>query len=572
MAEYTEDNRGLALVVDDEPTNRLILKSLLSRHGFDVIQAEDGQQAVQVFTDMQPDIIFMDVMMPNMDGYEATRQIKSISGERFVPIIFLTAMTDEEALVKCIAAGGDDFLNKPFSKVILNSKIQAMERFSKLHNDVSSLVQVMHREEEIAEGVFNSAVIAGNVADEHLNFVIKPAGTFSGDMLLTEYSPSGDLHIMLGDFTGHGLAAALGAIPTSEVFRAMTRKGFTVEQILSGINSKLSKMLPTGMFVAIQFVAIDHELGTVSIYNCGMPDVLYIDGQTNEILERCQSNNLPLGISGNLAIAADSVQRLPFVPGNLLLLSSDGLIEAENKYGEAFGQQRLESAIHQKSADKSCMQTIMDELESFTGNASQNDDISVIEVPMSDSMIELPEHEIQPESEMELSSDDSYANTSWSMELKMSGKRLTGSNPVPVLLGHLNELEDLASERQALFTVLTELFVNALDHGVLRLDSSLKQTPGGFATYFEQREKRLATLEDGYVNISLHTKPHAHGGSIRISIEDSGDGFDFTNYATTADSGELLSGRGIKLLLDLCDSVVWEAPGNRVTAVYSWKL
>ena len=89
---------GKALIVDDEKTNRLILKSLLGKQGYQTIEAVNGQEAIDLFNRENPSIIFMDVMMPILDGYEATRQIKAASSNRFVPVIFLTGHTPESIL------------------------------------------------------------------------------------------------------------------------------------------------------------------------------------------------------------------------------------------------------------------------------------------------------------------------------------------------------------------------------------------------------------------------------------------------------------------------------------------
>ncbi len=123
-----------ALIVDDELTNRLILRSLLKKQGYQTLEAENGEQAVKLYQQEMPQIIFMDVMMPIMDGYSATREIKSLAGKKFVPVIFLTAMTDENSLQACIDAGGDDFLVKPYDRFLLQSKIQAMQRIARLNN------------------------------------------------------------------------------------------------------------------------------------------------------------------------------------------------------------------------------------------------------------------------------------------------------------------------------------------------------------------------------------------------------------------------------------------------------
>ena len=117
---------GKALVVDDDATNRVFIRALLVKEGYDVVLAEDGIEGVARFREVRPDIVFMDVMMPHMDGYEATRLIKELAGETFVPVIFLTALSDDEAMMSCINAGGDDFLSKPFKKNTLKSKIIAM--------------------------------------------------------------------------------------------------------------------------------------------------------------------------------------------------------------------------------------------------------------------------------------------------------------------------------------------------------------------------------------------------------------------------------------------------------------
>ena len=237
--------RGRALVVDDEATNRLVLGSLLRKSGFTVIEAVDGAEAVDWFAAEQdwPTIVFMDVMMPVMDGYEAASRIKSITGDTLVPIIFLTAMTDNDALAKCISSGGDDFLTKPINGTILSAKIHSMERISGLHAEVSNLYRQIRHDQEIARQVYARVVTASNVATDVIREKMRPATVFSGDVLLSAHAPSGDLHILLGDFTGHGLAAALGALPASEVFRAMTGKGFSAAQVLQGVNRKLYALL-----------------------------------------------------------------------------------------------------------------------------------------------------------------------------------------------------------------------------------------------------------------------------------------------------------------------------------------
>ena len=116
------------LVVDDTATNRQILQVFLGKLGFEVIQAVDGEKGVAAFASDSPDIVIMDVMMPVMDGYEATRRIKALAGERWIPVLFLSAMDNDESLVAGLDAGGDDYLPKPVNFVVLDAKLRSLTR------------------------------------------------------------------------------------------------------------------------------------------------------------------------------------------------------------------------------------------------------------------------------------------------------------------------------------------------------------------------------------------------------------------------------------------------------------
>jgi len=555
-----------ALIVDDEMTNRLILRSLLKKQGYQTIEAENGQQAVDLFRSEQPNMVFMDVMMPVMDGYEATRIIKRETANHFIPIIFLTAMTDEESLQACIDVGGDDFLIKPYDKFLLQSKIQAMERIARLNREVQGMYSLIHREQEIAEQVFVNAVQKGNIDNPNLKNIISPAGTFSGDMILSEYSPSRDILILLGDFTGHGLAAALGAMPVSEVFRAMTAKGFAPEDILNGIHKKLRQFLPVGMFLGTILIRISHNLDQVSLFNAGMPPLLIIDGKSHHIKHQVKSNSLPLGVVDNLNVK-EIEQTLALQENDKLVLYSDGLTEAWSEQDEEFGSERLEQAI-QTATNNQVFENILHQLEIFSGTRTQADDVTLIEVNcVKDLLPEITTHATLSPGEHHFES-----RGDWEYVFSLKGKRLSETNPVPIIINQIMEMEGIESERQALFTVLTELYVNSLDHGVLGLESSMKSDPVGFAEYFKSRENRLNELAAGHVIFNLTVEQNDSIRSILIRIEDSGDGFDFGNrIEIDPENHEGFSGRGILLVEDLCESLTFLGSGNIAEAIYSWK-
>ena len=143
------------LVVDDTATNRQILQVFLRKLGLRVEVAVDGADAVERFVASAPDLVLMDVMMPVMDGFEATRRIKQLCGDRWVPVVFLSALDKEENLVTGLDAGGDDYLHKPVSFVVLDAKLRSLTRSIRMQR---ALDENRRRTQAIADNVMDAIV------------------------------------------------------------------------------------------------------------------------------------------------------------------------------------------------------------------------------------------------------------------------------------------------------------------------------------------------------------------------------------------------------------------------------
>ena len=122
------------LIVDDSATIRVALRSLVEKMGHAVVEADDGVKALAAYRSDRPDPVLIDVMMPVMDGYEAARRMREFSPEEWVPIIFLSSKEADQDLDRAIEAGGDDYLVKPVSFVVLNAKIRALHRIETMRS------------------------------------------------------------------------------------------------------------------------------------------------------------------------------------------------------------------------------------------------------------------------------------------------------------------------------------------------------------------------------------------------------------------------------------------------------
>lgn len=566
LARQSLSKDSVVLVADDNPANRFLLKELLRKEGYQVLLAENGAEAIEKFTAEHVDFVLMDVMMPDMDGYEATRRIKRMCVENnsYCPVLFITAMSDEESLVACIDCGGDSFLIKPYNHNILRAKMRALERTRDLYalvqsqkNKIELHHEQLRHEHNIAERTFNKLMRAGYLDVPNLTYLLAPVGLASGDLLLAEYRPDGVQHVLLGDFTGHGLAAAMGAIPVADIFQSMTRKGFEIDQIATEINRKLKATLPVDLFLACCLLSLDMRARRVSLWSGGVPEVLLRRADRAEIV-RLPSRHLPLGILDEEAFEAD-LDYADINIGDRIYAYSDGLIEAVNPCDEVFGAARLDTLLMAMNPN-GWFEVICDALGTFRNGQTQRDDITLIEIEC-----------VAP---VAVSKDIDMASQTVADALNLSMKYtadwLRQDLAQPDLTRLLNVFPGLGTHRSILYTLLAELFNNALEHGLLQLDSRLKKDVSGFNEYYSQRQQRLSKLECGSIHVDLQLWDENNTGWMRIKVQDSGQGFDYAAMQSIV-SPQKLAQRGLVLVRNLCQQVEFHAPGNHIEVLYAWQ-
>jgi CheY-like chemotaxis protein len=544
--------RKRALVVDDDLSARITLKSLLTRLGYQVSVVGDGRAAVEHFRQFNPDIVFMDVVMPQMGGLEAAAHIKAAAGERFVPIIFVTGEADDETVVGAIQAGGDDLMAKPYSQRVLAAKVMAMDRICSLHQGIERLYDHVRAEQETAEKILRRAILGANPVCASMQFHVQPAATFSGDIVLAAYTARGDLNVLMGDFTGHGLVASIGSLPTAETFRSMSAKGIAPAGIVREINRKLHLLLPTGSFLCALLVQVSRTLNRVEVGNFGIPDMLVISA--SGVRERIGSTAIPLGIAADVDFARE-FRSIAVAPGERLLMMSDGVREATSPSGKVFD---IERAIGSARATASLLPMLRAALCEHCDGRPLADDASIAEIHIDPELFAvLPADSYRPRV---------TAGESWEIRMTLSGDAMRTVDPVPRAIEQLRALPDVVAHCGELYTILSELYANALEHGVLRLDSKMKCGPEGFERYLAERERRLLDPGHGAVSLRITRECGTASPGVVIRVQDSGDGFDWERELVHDDVA--LHGRGLMLVRALCASLEFNQIGNRVTARY----
>lgn len=560
------------LLVDDSPVNLAVVVESLERHGYDVVVAVDGEEALQRAEFARPDLILLDVMMPGMDGFEVCRRLKVNERTCDIPVIFMTSLSGAEDKVSGFAAGAVDYVVKPLQVEEVLARVGTHLALHDLKRRLAEKVAVqedhldrLDEEHRIAAGYMNSLIALDTLKDTAIQFHLKPAANFSGDLIAAARTPDGRLHVMLADSTGHGLAAALAAMPVVEPFYSMTGKGFGISAIAREINRKVRSVLPVSHFVAAILASIDADGQVAEVWSGGCPPPLVLD-ETGRVAYRFKSRHLAMGILPPEQFDASVEYFCYGRAGYHLLMCSDGALELENVGGEPFGLPRLLSAAEQADPVNR-LRGMVESLDRYCGpGVSNHDDIALV----------LAACEVRGRTggkeavRRHAVSDSGEGTIGWQFALTLEIEQLRRLDVVPLLLGILQQIETDKKRGGELFLILSEMFNNALDHGVLQLDSALKQQEDGIEQYYEARAARLAAAATGQIHLHLKKIRDEDGGEfLRIRMKDSGAGFDHSNWEAAQPGADTRRhGRGIPLLMSVCRSLQYLGDGSEVVAEF----
>ncbi|RJX75787.1 diguanylate cyclase [Vibrio sinensis] len=168
------------LLVDDVKMERIHLAIRLKQLGHLVEHAESGAQALAVYPEFSPDLVLMDITMPDMNGFDASREIRRLYPEEWIPIIFLSGHDEPTMIKEAIDAGGDDYLIKPVNQIVLSSKLTAMQRIAemrhKLHQQTKELENANLRLEQLAKEDGLTKLLNRRAVDKYLKDMISIHG------------------------------------------------------------------------------------------------------------------------------------------------------------------------------------------------------------------------------------------------------------------------------------------------------------------------------------------------------------------------------------------------------------
>jgi sigma-B regulation protein RsbU (phosphoserine phosphatase) len=216
------------LIVDDNMVNRKLLFGILKKEGYELIEAKDGEEAIEIALRELPDLILLDIMMPKKDGYEVCAELKSKRCMDNIPIIFLSAKTRTEDKIKGLDLGGADYVTKPFERGEVLARVRAQ---LKIHNLTKKLIEanenLLKKQKQIDEDLKAAAAIQGCLLPagcpkvEFLDAAWKfmPCERIGGDIFNLFQLDEKHWAIYMVDVSGHGVPSAMVSVSVSQMMQ-----------------------------------------------------------------------------------------------------------------------------------------------------------------------------------------------------------------------------------------------------------------------------------------------------------------------------------------------------------------
>ncbi|GAB0057321.1 Sensor histidine kinase RcsC [Candidatus Magnetaquicoccaceae bacterium FCR-1] len=374
--KISNKNKPIILVVDDTPENIDVLKGALIDH-YQVRPAPNGAIALRAArVQPLPDLVLLDIMMPGMDGYEVCRRLKEDPVTSAIPVIFVTAKSEVEDELNGLSLGAVDYIIKPFSIPIVLARVTTHLALRKAHRELDDRNRFLSEERELIEQIIVKMRRADRLDDRYLRCLVTPVETTAGDQLLASFAPDGRQLVLLGDFTGHGLTAAIGGPLVGHLFISGVKRGESGGDLLKEINQQLNARMPTGIFFGACLAEISADRRQARLWNAAMPDIPRLRGDA--VLDRFSSNMLALGI---VPWSEDpEPMTIDLEPEDRIYLYSDGIIEAIDANEVPFGDERLEETLIHIVAQGTPLELLIDRLNAHAGKSTHDDDITLAEI------------------------------------------------------------------------------------------------------------------------------------------------------------------------------------------------
>ena len=377
------------LIVDDNALNRNLLRLILRKHGYELIEATDGEQGIEICSNELPDLVLLDIIMPRKDGYEVCSELKANERTKDIPIIFLSAKDEASDKIKGLELGAVDYITKPFDKGEVLARVRTQ---IKIHNLTKSLMEKQEKLEEdlkAAAHIQNSLIPSTYPKVENFSFAWRfiPCEYSGGDIFNIHRLDENNLAVYIIDVSGHGVPSAMvtvsvnqSLLPTTGMIlkRSSTMPPYYTIAPPVEVLKQLDKEYPMERFdkyFTIAYFIINSKTRQIRYSSAAhpMPVLIRTSGEI-KLLEK----GGPIISMGDIIPFEEG--KISMYPGDRLYLYTDGIVDYVNENGERYGEERFYNELlnHRKERLDAICGRVIDSLIFFGGNIKAHDDITLV--------------------------------------------------------------------------------------------------------------------------------------------------------------------------------------------------
>ncbi|HAA86055.1 MAG TPA: response regulator receiver modulated serine phosphatase [Kosmotogaceae bacterium] len=336
-SEVFEMNR--ILIVDDDRSVRILLRSILKKKGYETSECEDGVSAVEFCVKSNPDIVLLDLLMPDMHGLDVLKQLKENTQTASIPVIVLTGSTDQEDKLSALRSGAVDYISKPFVSEEVTLRVGTQLRIHELISSLQSAVRELENDLEAA-GRIQRALVPSEVPQGigvDINWIYMPSSSVGGDIFDIIPLEHSRYLVYVLDVSGHGINAALVSVMVHRFIEDF-RSSISPEDGVFPL-ADFMKMLDASFlferfetYMTASFVILDTMNGEVEVSNAGNPHPLLLQQGVIQVLD--SENNGAIGFG----IVEGITRKYRIHEGSKLLLFTDGIIDVRDSNGSRIGE------------------------------------------------------------------------------------------------------------------------------------------------------------------------------------------------------------------------------------------
>ena len=386
------------LVVDDTPANLQVLAGMLKDRGYKVRPVPGGRLALLAARRDPPDLILLDINMPEMTGYEVCEHLKADARLRAIPVIFISALTEPLDKVKAFGVGGVDYLTKPFQMEELHARVETHLKLRRLQAELEAanarLAQAndrMSRDLAAAARIQAAFLPRGLPGVPGVTFAwgYRPCDELAGDGLNVVPLSGSEIGLYVLDVSGHGIASALLSVTMSRLLSAPSEPAsILARKAAAGVRSeatppaevadRLNQLFPfdaaVGQFATLLYAVYDAATGAMRYASAGHPGPVHLPRGADPVV--LESRGFPIG----LAAAPYEERSIRLHTGDRLYVYSDGIPEAMNPACERFGDDRLMGAVLRARSMplEEGLLELLEEVSQWTGSEKPQDDVSIV--------------------------------------------------------------------------------------------------------------------------------------------------------------------------------------------------